>query len=310
MSDPLRFDGQVALVTGGAAGIGREHCLLLAERGARVVVNGNYRANGVGPERELVELIRSRGGEAIPVNGSVADEAAAQRMVQTAIDAFGRLDILVNNAGAGQTSLTIPEAPDERLTGALDTHLLGTLRVTRAAWPHLVASGAGRILNTGSACAFGVLTPLGYEVAYSVAKSALFAVTRQMAGEGKASGIQANLVLPWAHSPMASRDIKDSPVGKFMEQNLEPAKVAAACLYLLHRECPVSGQFISAAGGRVTRVLFATTRGYVNPNLTPEDVRDHWAEIQGAAALDGVLDDVLELSDLGAEFRLIRKALG
>jgi len=231
-------------------------------------------------------------------------------MVQTAIDAFGRLDIVVNNAGAGQTNLTIPEAPDERLDSAMNTHLLGTLRVTRAAWKHLVASGSGRILNTGSACAFGVLTPLGYEVAYSVAKSALFGVTRQMAGEGKAAGINANLVLPWAYSPMASRDLETSPLVTFMEENLAPSKVAAACLYLLHKDCPVSGQFVSAAGGRVTRVMFASTPGYTNPNLTPEDVRDHWAEIEGTAASDGALDEVRELSDLAAEFRMIRKALG
>jgi len=308
MSQPLRFDGQVALVTGGAAGIGREHSLLLAQRGARVVVNGNYRANGVGPEQDLVELIREQGGEAVAVNGSVADEAAAQRMVQTAIDAFGRLDIVVNNAGTGQTNLTVPEAPDDRFDSAMNTHLLGTLRVTRAAWDHLVASGNGRILNTGSACAFGVLTPLGYEVAYSVAKSALFAVTRQMAGEGKAHGIHANLVLPWAYSPMASKDLETSPLVKFMEENLDPSRVAAACLYLLHRDCPVSGQFVSAAGGRVTRVMFATTEGYTNPDLTPEDVRDHWAEIEGSAS-EGKLEGARELADLADEFRLIRKAL-
>jgi NAD(P)-dependent dehydrogenase (short-subunit alcohol dehydrogenase family) len=310
MSIPLRFDGQVALVTGGAAGIGRAHCLLLAERGAKVVVNGNFRPNGAGPEQQVVALIRERGGTAVGVNGSVADEDAAQRMVRTAVDAFERLDIVINNAGPGQTTLTTPQAPDERLDGALEAHLGGAMRVTRAAWPHLAASGVGRILNTGSACAFGVQTPDGYEVAYSVAKSALFALTRQMAGEGAASGIKANLVLPWAFSPMAAKDLERSPLGKYMKERLDPSKVAVACLYLLHRDCPVTGQFISAAGGRVTRVVFATARGYCNPELTPEDVRDHWPQIQGETDADGTLRDVLELAGLQGEFRLIRKALG
>ncbi|MET0984387.1 MAG: SDR family NAD(P)-dependent oxidoreductase [Steroidobacteraceae bacterium] len=310
MTIPLRFDGQVALVTGGAAGIGRAHCLLLAERGAKVVVNGNYRPNGAGPEHDVVALIRERGGEAVAVNGSVADEDAVQRIVRTAIDAFGRLDILVNNAGIGQTTLTTPDAPDDRLERALDTHLRGTMRVTRAAWPHLSGSGAGRILNTGSACAFGVQTPEGYEVGYSVAKSALFAFTRQAAGEGAGNDIKVNLVLPWAFSPMAAKDLETSPLGTYMREKLEAAKVAAASLYLLHRDCPVTGQFISAAGGRVARVVFATARGYCNPDLTPEDVRDHWTQIHGTAEANGTMSDALELTGLQGEFRLIRKALG
>ena len=310
MSEALRFEGQVALVTGGAAGIGREHCRLLASRGARVVVNGNHRPAGSGPEQDVVAEIRARGGEAVAVNGSITSEDAVQRMVRTAVDAFGRLDILVNNAGPGQTSLTTQEAPDERLAQALDAHLLGTMRVTRAAWPHLVACGAGRILNTGSACAFGVQTPLGYEVGYAVAKSALLAYTRQVAGEGATAGIKANLLLPWAHSPMASRDLATSPVGKFMQEHLDAAKVAIASLYLLHRDCPATGQFISAAGGRITRVMIATASGYTSSALTPEDVRDHWSEIYGSTDERGHLRDAVELGSLQAEFRLIRKALG
>ena len=310
MHTPLRFDGQVALVTGAGAGIGRAHALLLSERGAKIVVNGNFRPNGCGPEQEVVALIRERGGQAVPVNGSIADESAVQRMVKTAIDTYGRLDIVVNNAGPGLTNLTIPQASDERLDNALDTHLRGTMRVTRAAWPHLIASGVGRVLNTGSACAFGVLSPEGFECAYSVAKSALFAVTRQMAGEGSAAGIKANLLLPWAFSPMAEKDLEHSPLGKYMKEKLDASKIAATCLYLVHRDCPVSGQFISAAGGRVARVMFATSGGYCNPDVTPEDIRDHWSEIQGEAGPDGGLRDTLELTGLQGEFRLIRKALG
>ncbi|MET0657200.1 MAG: SDR family NAD(P)-dependent oxidoreductase [Steroidobacteraceae bacterium] len=310
MTTLLRFDGQVALVTGGGVGIGREHCLLLAERGAKVVVNGNHRPNGVGPEQDVVAAIRERGGKAVAVNGSVTDEDAVQRIVRTALDTFGRLDVLINNAGIGQTTLTTPDAPDDRLEQALDTHLRGTMRITRAAWPHLSASGAGRILNTGSACAFGVQTPEGFEVGYSVAKSALFAYTRQAAGEGVGNNIKVNLLLPWAFSPMAAKDLETSPLGTYMRERLEAAKVAAASLYLLHRECPVTGQFISAAGGRVARIVFATSRGYCNPNLTPEDVRDHWTQIHGTAETSGTMTDALELANLQGEFRLIRKALG
>jgi hypothetical protein len=109
---------------------------------------------------------------------------------------------------------------------------------------------------------------------------------------------------------MAAKDLERSPLGKYMKEKLDASKVAAACLYLLHRDCPSTGQFISAAGGRVARVVFATARGYCNPELSPEDVRDHWSQVQGEADADGVLRDMVELTGLQGEFRLIRKALG
>lgn len=306
----LRFDGKVALVTGGASGIGKAICTLLAERGAKVVVNGNYRPNGSGPEVEVAAAICAQGGEAVGVNGSVADDDSVRRMVTKAIESFGRLDIVVNSAGTVEDTVLIQDAPGPSLETTLNVNLRGTMRVVRAAWPHLVASGAGRILNAGSSGAYGFGGPKGWSSSYSVSKSSLFAVTRQMGGAGTEVGIKANMVIPWAYSPMVARSLDGTDLGKYMEEKLTADKVAIASLYLLHSECPVTGQFFSAAGGRVTRVLFASPKGYYNPNLTPEDVRDNWGAIYGDVDANNRLSDVLEITGLVGELRAIQETLG
>jgi NAD(P)-dependent dehydrogenase (short-subunit alcohol dehydrogenase family) len=310
MQNELRFDGQVAFVTGAAAGLGRSYVLLLAERGAKVVVNGNYRPSGSGPEEDVVAEIRAKGGEAIGVNGSVTDETAVRRMVSTATDAYGRLDILINNAGTARGDLLIKDAPGDPLEDQIDVHVRGHLRMARAAWPHLAASEAGRILNTGSSVSFGYENPAGWDGAYSVAKSAHYGITRQMAGAGDADGIKVNMVLPWSYTPLVRKTLGGTDFAQWMEDNLRPSQVAAAILYLVHRDCPVTGQFIGAAGGRVTRVVFASHKGYFNPDLTPEDIRDNWASVFGEVDSDDNLSGMFELTGQQREFRAIKERLG
>ncbi|HEY6869462.1 MAG TPA: SDR family NAD(P)-dependent oxidoreductase, partial [Novosphingobium sp.] len=115
------------MVTGGGVGLGRAYSLLLAERGAKVVVNGNFRESGSGPEEDVAREIREMGGEAIGVNGSVSDDEAARRMVAQAVDAFGRLDILINNAGFGGMKPSIFDAPTEETQKLIENHLYGHL---------------------------------------------------------------------------------------------------------------------------------------------------------------------------------------
>jgi NAD(P)-dependent dehydrogenase (short-subunit alcohol dehydrogenase family) len=309
MANELRFDGQVALVTGGGSGIGRAICEALAERGAKLVVNGNFRANGQGPEEDVAASIRAKGGGAVGVNGSVTDEDAAQRMVKAAIDSFGRLDIVVNNAGKTCIDHLVQSAPGEKFDEQIDIHVKGSLRVTRAAWPHLAASGAGRILNTGSGTALGGPGPNGYDGAYPVAKAALYGVTRQMAGEGAQYGIKANLVMPWAESPMTISALTGTPIGEWIFAKAGAHKVAASVLFLLHRDCPVTGQFISSCGGRVARIFFGQSRGYFNPELTPEDIRDHWDEVAGKPEGDKIVD-AIEVRSMEHEFEVLQSFLG
>jgi NAD(P)-dependent dehydrogenase (short-subunit alcohol dehydrogenase family) len=319
MTEELRFDGQVAFVTGGAGGIGSTYCRMLAARGAKVVVNGKGSPDQARMD-EVVDRIRTAGGDATGVSGDVCDDATVKGMIAETIGKYGRLDILINNAGTSDNTMDITAAPDQRLEAQLDIHLRAPMRMTRAAWKHLAASGSGRIINIGSASAYGVFVPGtergmdgkgAWEAAYSTAKCAVFAVTRQMAGAGAEHGIKANMIIPWSWSLMTKANLEGTPFGDWMQKNMRPELVGAVALYLAHRECPSSGQFFSAAGGRVTRVLLGSLRGYFNRELTPEDVRANWGKIFGHAAEDGYLsEELLDIRGVETEFVELQRYLG
>ena len=311
MSGLLRFDGKVAVVTGAALGIGRQMALLLAARGASVVVNGNYRPSGTGPEEDVVAEIRAAGGKAVGVNGSVASDEACRAMVQTAVDRFGRLDIIVNNAGTTDTVLRIQDAPTQVIDDQFAVHVKGPQQLFRAAWPHLVASGAGRVINTGSAATLGFKSRHGWGGSYAIVKAAVFGLTRQMAGAGGEHGIKVNMIMPNAYSTMVKKAIGGTELGNWMEAKLDPSKVAIGALYLLHEDCPASGQFFSVGGGRMARIVFASLAGLYDPDLTPEMVRDRWDELYGASGQDTKLcEGMYELPDQAREGLAFKRVLG
>jgi NAD(P)-dependent dehydrogenase (short-subunit alcohol dehydrogenase family) len=307
----LRFDGKVAVVTGAALGIGRATALLLARRGAKVVVNGNYRPSGFGPENDVVAEIRALGGEAVGVNGSVANDDACRAMVARAIETFDRLDIIVNNAGTTDTVLRIQDAPSHVIDEQFAVHVKGPQQLFRAAWPHLIASGAGRVINTGSASSLGIKSRHGWGGSYAIVKSALYGMTRQMAGAGAEHGIKANMIMPNAYSTMVKKSFGGTEFGNWMEAKLDPAKIAIATLYLMHHDCPVSGQFFSMGGGRVARVVFASLDGLYDPELTPEMVRDRWREVCGEVGAEEMLGPgMFELPTQARDHVAFRKVLG
>jgi NAD(P)-dependent dehydrogenase (short-subunit alcohol dehydrogenase family) len=257
----LKLDGKVALVTGAATGIGEGIVRKLAQRGAKVVVNGNYRPSGQGPEVDVAEDIRAQGGEAVSVNGAVHDKAAARAIVAKAIEAFGRLDIVVNNAGTAAGPL-VPHGPDEAFNEQIAVHVHGTMWIVQEAWPHLARAGNGRILNVGSAASFGFHGADGWNSAYPAAKAALYGLTRQMAGAGAEVGIKVNLLLPRAITPLKLRRIAGSELLRWQAKHLEMEPLAASVVYMVHEDFPATGQFFSSAGGRVARVVWASSDGY------------------------------------------------
>jgi NAD(P)-dependent dehydrogenase (short-subunit alcohol dehydrogenase family) len=272
----LRFDGRVAIVTGAGAnpGLGRAYALLLAERGANVVVNdvgGGPDGRGIQPvraERVVAEIVE-RGGVAVADDNSVAARESAEAVVQTALDAWGRVDVLVNNAGINIPAL-FSEIDDRDVQRTLEVHLMGTIWMCRAVWPHMCSRGYGRIVNISSGVALG----LRHLALYGAAKAGVLGLTRGLAIEGAEHGIGVNSLSPGAGTASAVY-ISDVTNQEYMEHFLRmtPEQVAPTLAFLSHEECTLTGRHLNSAGGRVSELYFAETAG-VRGMLTPEAVQD------------------------------------
>jgi NAD(P)-dependent dehydrogenase (short-subunit alcohol dehydrogenase family) len=271
----LRFDGRVAIVTGAGGGLGREHALLLASRGAKVVVNdlgGAVDGTGAsaGPAEQVVKEIEALGGVAVADTSSVATPQGGEAIVATALEAFGQVDIVINNAGILRDK-SFPNMAPELVDAVLDVHLRGAFNVTRPAWVRMKEAGYGRVLMTASNA--GILGNFG-QSNYGAAKMGLVGLARVLAQEGLRYGIKVNVLAPLARTRMTAELL--GPIA----DKLDPALVAPVAAWLVHEDCPVSGEIYSAGGGRVARFFIGLTQGYVNPALTPEDVRDHFEQIR------------------------------
>jgi NAD(P)-dependent dehydrogenase (short-subunit alcohol dehydrogenase family) len=272
----LGFDGKVAIITGAGGGLGREHALLLASRGAQVVVNdlGGGVAGGdegnLGPAETVVKEIEAAGGVAVADGSSVATPEGGEAIVQTALDAFGRVDIVINNAGILRDK-TFHNMTPEFVDPVLDVHLRAAFWVTKPAWIKMREQGYGRVVNTSSNS--GILGNFG-QSNYGAAKMGLVGLTRVLAAEGAKYNIKVNALAPVARTRM-TEDI----LGPLADK-LDPALVSPIVAWLVHEDCPVTGEIYSAAGGRIARFFIGLTEGYYNEKLTLEDVRDNFAQIR------------------------------
>ncbi len=271
------FEGRVAVVTGAGRGIGRAHARLLAELGASVVVNdlgGSMTGGGAdaGPAAEVVDEIVAAGGVAVADTSDVSREDGAGTLIATAVEQFGRIDAVVNNAGIIRWK-NFPEADADNLDSHLAVHVGGSFHTARAAWPHFVEQGHGRIVNTTSSGMFGLPNNVGY----ATAKAAVVGLTRSLATAGAQHGIRCNLVAPAAFTRMAGATDDESP----MATTMAPELVAPMVAFLAHENCPVTGEIYSAGAGRFARIFIAQAEGYVDATGAPtvDDVAAHWAEI-------------------------------
>ena len=287
--DELRFDDRVALVTGAGGGLGREHALLLASRGAAVMVNdlGSPTMGGQdhdpSPAQAVVEEITAAGGVAIANSDSVASREGAESMVASALEEFGRLDILINNAGIirNRTFLNIGEYEFEPV---LDVHVKGCFFVTRPAYEHMKTVGYGRIINTSSGS--GLFGSFG-QTAYSAAKAAIYGFTRTLAIEGSRYGVHVNAIAPGALTRMTGDVLGDDGAmaemtglsGEDLVYQMGPHQVAPAVVYLAHESCSLNGETLSASGGRVGRAFMGVTKGIYEDDLTLEPVAERIDEV-------------------------------
>jgi NAD(P)-dependent dehydrogenase (short-subunit alcohol dehydrogenase family) len=282
-------------VTGAGRGIGRAHAHLLAERGASVVVNDlGGSIEGVGADAEPASGVASEivaaGGTAIADASDVTIATSAQALVDTAVERFGRLDILVNNAGIIRWA-GFPGADPDNLQSHLAVHVGGSFNTARAAWPHLVERGYGRIVMTTSTGMFGLPSNLSY----ATAKAGVVGLTRSLATAGGEHGIKVNAIAPAAMTRMAGAS-EDT-----LDPQMSPDLVAPMVAFLAHETCPVSGEIYAAGGGRFARIFIAATRGYVHAGTeapTIEDIARHWATINDETGYDVPAD----LTAWSAEF--------
>lgn len=271
----LRFDGKVVLVTGAGAGLGRAYAHLFARLGAAVVVNDlGGTATGAGANKSaadvVVEEISKLGGRAVANYDSVED---GEKLVDTAIKAFGRIDVVVNNAGILRDK-SFSRATDADWDLIMRVHLRGSYKVAKAAWPHMLKQKYGRIINTTSAV--GLYGNFG-QTNYSAAKAGLIAFSNTLALEGRKSNIIVNTIAPNAGTRMTATVMPPE-----MVEALKPDYIAPLIAYLSHDSTTETGGVFEVGSGWVAKVRWQRTGGVgfpVNQPLLPETVRSRWAEI-------------------------------
>ncbi len=312
----LRFDGRVVVVTGAGNGLGRSHALFFAKRGAKVVVNdlgGSAFGQGKSSEaaQKVVAEIVAAGGTAVANADSVED---GEKIIQTALDTYGRIDVLINNAGILR-DVSFHKMTREDWDLIFKVHVLGAFRCTHAAWPHMRDQGYGRVLFTTSSA--GLYGNFG-QANYSAAKLALVGLSNTLALEGEKKNIRCNAV-----APVAASRLTETIMSKEMLEHLKPEYVTPLFGWLAHEDCTTTGGLFEVGAGFFSQLRLERTEGKtfkLGRELTPEAVRGaaeaigdfskatHPANI--TEALGPVLSNLDSTSKGGNEFIDVDAALG
>jgi len=294
----IRFDDQVAIVTGAGGGIGKEHALELARRGAKVVVNdlgGSVDGSGTSDAAEaVVQEIKDAGGDAMANGASVTDLPAIQNMVKEVMDKWGRIDILVNNAGILRDKSFHNVTLDD-FNLVMDVHFQGTLNCTHTIYPIMREQGYGRIIFTSSSS--GVYGNFG-QSNYGAAKMAIVGLMNTLKIEGQKYNVFSNSITPVAYTRMTEGLIPED-FGK----NLQPEYVTPAVIYLSGKDAP-NGVIIAAGAGVYARIITHETMGVslgTGEDMTPENIAANWdtiSDMDDARALQNGGEQTLKIFEL------------
>src|SRR5579864_8913878 len=275
----LRFDDRVAVITGGGRGLGRAYALLLASRGAKVVVNdpgASLKGEGgdTGPAEAVVREIKAAGGDAVACTESVATPQGGKAIIDTAMDRWGRIDVLIHNAGIVRRG-SLKEMTYEDFELVLDVHLRGAFHVVRSAFPHMCTAGYGRMVLTSS---INGLYGNRLVANYSVAKAGIIALSNTVALEGAAEGVKSNVILPGAVTRMAEGlDTSQYPP-------MDPELVAPVVGWLAHESCTITGEMLVSMAGRAARAYVAESPGVYRAAWSIENVAENIEAIRSTEA--------------------------
>jgi NAD(P)-dependent dehydrogenase (short-subunit alcohol dehydrogenase family) len=276
----LRFDQRVAVITGAGRGLGRAYALLLASRGARVVVNdtgASLRGTGfqASPAEEVVQAIKASRGEAVACTESVTTREGGKAIIATALDHFGRIDILIHSAGNLRPA-PLKEMSYEDFDEVLDVHLRGAFHVVRPAFPLMCKAGYGRMVLTSSDVG---LYGRPHRANYAASKAGVIGLSHVVALEGAAEGVKCNAICPGAVTRMAEgHDVSGLP------PTLSPDMVAHAVGWLAHESCSITGEMLISVSGRVAKAFVAETRGACRQTWSIEQIGEQIDNIRNTGA--------------------------
>jgi len=299
MSESVRFEDKVVIVTGAGGGLGRAHALLFAQHGARVIVNdlgGSAHGEGASASAadRVVAEIREAGGEAVANHDSVTD---GDKIVQNALDAFGRVDVVVNNAGILRDK-SFAKMEDADWDLVYRVHVEGAYKVTHAAWPHLRDQNYGRIIFTSSTS--GIYGNFG-QANYGMAKLGLYGLTRTLAVEGRKNNILVNAIAPTGGTRMTEGLI---PASVF--ELLKPELVSPLVVYLGSEQCQDSAGLYEVGGGWIGKVRWERSLGAgfdPHAGFSPEDVAAQWQTISDFSDAVHPADNVEALKEMMANLQ-------
>jgi (3R)-3-hydroxyacyl-CoA dehydrogenase / 3a,7a,12a-trihydroxy-5b-cholest-24-enoyl-CoA hydratase / enoyl-CoA hydratase 2 len=278
----IRFDDRVVMITGAGNGLGRAYAKAFAARGAKVLVNdlgGLAQGGGRDPAvaQTVVDEIQAAGGQAVANGDSVED---GEKIVQSALDHFGRIDVVINNAGILRDAAFHKMSEDD-WDAIFRVHAKGAFSVTRAAWAHMRAQGYGRVVMTASGA--GVYGNFG-QANYAAAKLGLFGLAQTLAIEGRSRNILVNTI-----APVAASRLTETVLPKEVLAALKPDLVVPLVLLLGSEKCTSTGQLLEVGGGCVARLRWERSEAVTfatDGSFGPEELAQHWQQVQSFTGTD------------------------